>query len=77
MRPRFKRTMCASSRGAYVHKSHIAYIMECHERNKGVIAKLSITIEAKPKYFVKCFGKLYQITEEEAMTLDSKLIITI
>jgi hypothetical protein len=75
MRPRFNRNACASSRGAYVRDSHIAFIKECHERNKEVIAELSITIEVKPKYYVRCFGKLIQVTEREAMMLKTQVII--
>lgn len=76
-RPRFNRNAVASSRGAYVHSSHIAYIREWHERNKETIAKLTVTIEITPKYYVRCFGKLIQITEREAMMLGPELTIAL
>lgn len=71
---RFSRNAVASSRGAYVRQSHIAYIKEQHEKNEKIITELSITIKAKPRYFVKCFDKMYQITEKEAAMLGSIVI---
>lgn len=76
-RDRFNRNAVASSRGAYVYHSHIAYIKEQHEKNRQVIAELNITVKVKPKYFVKCFGKIRQITEREAMMLGPQIVITL
>lgn len=82
MRQRFNRQCVASSRGAYVFHAHQRAIEEhhnalrvFHEENKENIAKILANIPKK--YFVKCFGKLIQITEMEAEMLKrSQLVIT-
>lgn len=72
-RKKFKRSSCGSSRGSYVYKSHIAYLKEQHEKNKDFV--LTINVRIPEKYFVRCFGKLIQITEREAMMLGKTNII--
>lgn len=64
-RERFKRSTIASSRGNYVRKAHRQYLREEHEK----FIEMSISIKMPTAYFVKCFGKLMQITEREAMML--------
>lgn len=64
-RKRFKRSAIASSRGDYVRIAHRAWLAEEHEK----FVKLEFSIELPPRYFVKCFGKLMEITEREAMML--------
>lgn len=70
-RPRFSRNCLASSRGAYVRKSHIALIQEhlkgTYTYKEVIEAQISIS---KPKTFwIKCFKKEIQISQEEAATL--------
>lgn len=74
-RERFNRNIVASSRGNYVRISHIDYIKTLHNKNIEAIKKLSLSIKIKPRYFVKCFGHLHQITEREAMILGDLVII--
>lgn len=64
-RKRFNRAAVASSRGNYVRIAHRAWLEQEHEK----FIKLEFSIEIPPRYFVKCFGKLMQITEREAMML--------
>ena len=70
MRKRFSRKPCFSSERAFQSKAHTQYIIECHEANKVVISKIVTT-----KYYIKCFGKLQEITKEEADRLNPKLVI--
>lgn len=76
-RRHFKRCAIASSEGNHVRMSHRDYIREWHERNKDYIAEISLSIQLhiERKYYVKCLGKLIQITEREALMLGPELII--
>lgn len=76
-RPRFNRMAVASSRGVSVQKSHADYLKECHERNKEFIAELQISIKIQPKYYVRYFGQLKEISPVEAASIDAKLIVTL
>lgn len=62
-RERFKLSCCASSRGSYVAKAHIDYIKRTRPSEQ-VIKRI-----LKPKYYIKCFGRLIQITDMEAAML--------
>ena len=66
MRSRFKRSACGSSRGGYVYRSHIQYLQECHA-NIDIEISIKIPVREKKRYYVKCFGKLIEITEREAL----------
>lgn len=61
-RKRFKLSCVASSEGVHVARAHKRYIREEHEK-----FVLTIQVSVPKKYFVKCFGRLIQITEREAM----------
>ena len=74
-RDRFKLTCIYSSTGIYVHKAHLRYIKQWHKENESAIVELSDTIEIKPKYYVKCFGVIKEITEEKAKELGPELVI--
>lgn len=63
-RQRFSLLACGSSRGGYVARAHKAYISRMHEQQKAVIAMIT-----KPRYYVRCWGKLIQITDTEAAML--------
>lgn len=73
-RKRFSRNIIASS-DSYKKRSHDSFIKEQHEKNKDMIAKISISIKVAPKYYIKCFGKLIQITEEEAMSTSIEVVV--
>jgi len=71
-RERFKLSCCASSRGGYVAKAHIAYIKRTRPSEQALKRIL------KPRYYVKCFGRLIQITDMEAARLRPTMsVITI
>lgn len=77
---RFNRNAVASSRGSYVRKSHFLLIQEelakrgFEETLKDII-EVSVSVRVRRKCYIKCFGKLIAITEEEAEKLDTKLVI--
>ena len=77
---RFNRNAVASSRGSYVRKSHFLLIQEelakrGFEETLEDIIEVSVSIRVRHKCYIKCFGKLIAITEEEAAKLDTKLVI--
>lgn len=77
---RFNRNAVASSRGSYVRKSHFLLIQEelakrGFEETLEDIIEVSVSIRVRRKCYIKCFGKLITITEEEAAKLDTKLVI--
>lgn len=63
-RQRFSLNACGSSRGGYVARAHKLYMAQRHEQTKLVIKQIMA-----PRYFVRCWGKLFQITEIEAARL--------
>ena len=79
-RDKFSRNAVASSRGSYVRKSHFLLIQEelakrGFEETLEDIIKVSVSIRVRRKCYIKCFGKLIAVTEEEAAKLDTKLVI--
>lgn len=77
---RFNRNAVASSRGSYVRKSHFLLIQEelakrGFEETLEDIIEVSVSIRVRRKCYIKCFGKLIVVTEEEAAKLDTKLVI--
>lgn len=63
-RQRFSLAACGSSRGDYVARAHQLYCAQMHEQNKQVVAQIT-----KPRYYVRCWGKLIQVTQIEAAML--------
>lgn len=63
-RSRFSLAACGSSRGGYVVRAHQQWLAQQHEQIKGVIVTIT-----KPRYYVRCWGKLIRITEIEAAML--------
>ncbi len=61
---------CGSSRGGYVVRAHERYMKEAHEK-----FTLNIEIKIPERYFVRCFGKLIQITEREALMLGKTNVV--
>ena len=77
---RFNRNAVASSRGSYVRKSHFLLMQEelakrGFEETLEDIIEVSVSVRVRHKCYIKCFGKLIAITEEEATKLDTKLVI--
>ena len=79
---RFNRNAVASSRGSYVRKAHLLLIQEelakrgFEETLEDIIeVSVSVSVRVRHKCYIKCFGKLIAITEEEAAKLDTKLVI--
>jgi hypothetical protein len=79
-RSKFNRNAVASSRGSYVRKSHFLLIQEelakrGFDETLEDIMEVSVSVRVRRKCYIKCFGKLITITEEEAAKLDAKLVI--
>lgn len=70
-RERFKVNCVGSSRGVYVRNTHRAFIKEVCEsaEHRELIAKIEIEVKVTPRYYVRCFGKIMEVTEREAMML--------
>nr|DAF63813.1 MAG TPA: hypothetical protein [Podoviridae sp. ctz6O13] len=77
MRQRFSAArVCSSENYTQSRKVHKAYLDRRHEENACLVAEITATIVVKPRYFTKCFGRLMEITEAEAMRLDISMVIT-
>lgn len=81
-RKRFSRNSVASSRGNYVRVSHFKQLQEGLEERgykeelKDIAeVSISVVIKSPQRYAVKIFGKLIQISEDEAKNLSPELII--
>lgn len=77
-RERFSRRIIASSDPRKAH-AHRATLKENHEKNKEYFESIHKTVNIKQghfnrKFFVKCFGKLQEITELEAKNLGLDLV---
>ena len=64
-RNRFNRMACGSSRGGWIRKVHEQYLREQHNH----FIEVNIEVKIPKRYFVKCFGKLIEVTEREALML--------
>lgn len=68
MRKRFNpNTICSSSNYEQSKKVHKRFIARVHEENIEVISTIKVT--TRNRYYVRCFGKLVEITKEEAVEL--------
>lgn len=76
-RKRFNRNIIANS-DSYKWKSHLNLLRENHKSNEEYFTHINATVvvERKVEYYTKCFGKLIKITKEEALRLDTNLVIT-
>lgn len=79
-RSKFNRNAVASSRGSYVRKAHFLLLQEelakrGFEETLEDIIDVSVSVRVRHKCYIKCFGKLIAITEEEAAKLEAKLVI--
>jgi hypothetical protein len=54
-------------------KRHIAYIQREHNNNKSIIDKIMPTL--KKEAYVKCFGKLIHISQNQASKMENSVDI--
>ena len=71
-RKRFNRNCIASSRGAYVMRSHKEYLKEKHNSSLSFFAAVK---ERTPLYYVKCLGSLIQVTPERAKLYPEDMVV--
>lgn len=64
MRKRFKMSRIASSDN-YELSRHAMYLQRFHEENIEVITEISSTLVIKEQKYIRVFGKLIPISEEE------------
>ena len=77
MRQRFNAArVCSSQDYTQSKRAHRAHLDRRHEENACLVAEITATIVLKPRYFTKCFGRLIEITEADAMRLDISMVIT-
>ena len=76
MRPRFKRSIIASSDAYKVH-SHYRMLQENHETYHEYLEHIQVTvkIEVHKTPYVRVFGEIMQITLKEAEKLPNYLVI--
>lgn len=73
MRPRININMvCSSSNYELTRQIHIYHLNKEHNNRMKEIAKITTTIKIP---YVKVFGKLIQITKEEANKLNKDVVI--
>lgn len=76
MRKRFNRAcICSSENYEKSKKAHREFLFEKHNKNITEITEIVTTFKITKRYYVKCFGKLIEVTEREALMLGSELII--
>lgn len=71
-RERFDRKCVASSRGAYVMHSHKKMLEENHTSAASFFAAVKVHT---PKYYVKCWDFLVEVSEERASHYPSDMVI--
>lgn len=74
MRKRFKMSRIASSdnyelsrkiHAMYLQRFHAMYLQRFHEENIEVITEISSTLVIKEQKYIRVFGKLIPVSEEE------------
>lgn len=75
MRKRFKMSRIASSDNYELsRKIRIMYLQRFHEENIEVITEISSTLVIKEQKYIRVFGKLIPVSEEE-LRIHSTLIV--
>lgn len=73
MRRRFKiNRICSSENYVLSKRTYQKYSCESSEDTTVIVRQ---TVVVTPKYYVKCFGKLVEITKDEASRMQSMTII--
>ncbi len=76
MRRRFKQCrICSSESYILSRQIHRRYIREWHANHSEEIRIISERIVVKQRYYVMCFGNLVEITETEAIRMQSCMTI--
>lgn len=76
MRKRFKQCrICSSESYILSRQIHRRYIREWHANHSEEIRIISERIVVKQRYYVMCFGNLVEITETEAIRMQSCMTI--
>lgn len=76
MRNKFRKgRLCSSDNYELSKKKYIDNLREEHYKNVEIIHEISKKIIVKKKAYVRCFDKLYEVSEEEARTLTTCTII--
>lgn len=77
MRKRFKsERLCSSDNYKSSKKAHIEFIHRWHNDNTIEIARITSIVPVE-RVYVKCFGRLIEITPEEALKINSSIEIII
>lgn len=75
-RQRFKLSrICSSDRYALSKKIHREYIERIHVENASEVQRISSTTKVKEKCFVKCFGKVIEVSGIEAAAITGSMAI--
>lgn len=75
-RQRFKlNRICSSENYEKSQEIRRDFIRRFHSENVGEIHRISSTIVVKTRYFVQCFGKLIEVSEERALRLEKTMKI--
>lgn len=77
MRPRIKKAILLASSNPETIQSYREKLLKNHNDNKEYFSQFRIEIEVNIEYnyYIKCFGKLIQITEQESKNFNEELII--
>lgn len=76
MRRRFKQCrICSSENYILSRQIHRRYIREWHANHSEEIRIISERIVVRQRYYVMCFGNLVEITETEAIRMQSCMTI--
>ena len=76
MRRRFKlNRICSSENYILSRQIYRRYICEWHATHSEEVYTISESIVVRQKYYVMCFGKLMEITETEAIRLQSCMTV--
>lgn len=77
MRKRFKsERLCSSDNYKSSKRAHIEFIHRWHDENIVEITRITSIIPVE-RVYVKCFGRLIEITPEEALKMNGSIEIII
>lgn len=76
MRKRFKPDrICSSDNYLLSRQIYRNYIRRWHAEHSDEILVITQSISIRQKYYVKCFGKLIEISEDDAICLETCMTI--
>lgn len=72
MRQRFKTTrICSSENPGQTMRYHRKHLENWHSTHSSEVEAISQSIPIKQRFFMQCFGKLIEISESEALCIES------